>query len=291
MKRLLQTFSTICLGMLVLSGEVFAVSTSVFNERWLDVVVSIETIDEEGKAISVGTGFLMLIGQKHIVLVTAGHVIKDERGRMLENLQYRRADSEQLPTITNRKLQEVGAGPWFFDEKQDLACRFLMWKPDDKGPVGIPVESILKSEDLGAGAPLLVLGFPTGLRSTSHSYPIARSGIVARTGRKGFVVEAFVFPGNSGGPIIYVPPLKVGTGIKTALINEEKLVGMVLRYIPYQEVAISPQTKRPRVLFEENSGLCEVVPAEGISALLSRQDVLKQDEELSALRPQEKTSE
>ena len=35
---------------------------------------------------------------------------------------------------------------------------------------------------------------------------------------------------------------------------------MVSGYLPYQEIAVSTQTERPRMIFEENSGLGIVVP-------------------------------
>ena len=40
---------------------------------------------------------------------------------------------------------------------------------------------------------------------------------------------------------------------------------MVSAYIPYQEIAVSTQTDRPRMIFEENSGLGVVVPHDAIT--------------------------
>ncbi len=37
-----------------------------------------------------------------------------------------------------------------------------------------------------------------------------------------------------------------------------KFIGIIGEYLPYQEVAISTQTGRPRVVFEENTGLSRV---------------------------------
>ena len=39
---------------------------------------------------------------------------------------------------------------------------------------------------------------------------------------------------------------------------------MVLAYRSYVDVAVSPQTERPRVVFEENSGLADVLPVDYI---------------------------
>ena len=38
------------------------------------------------------------------------------------------------------------------------------------------------------------------------------------------------------------------------------LIGVVSGYVPYEDVAISAQTNRPRVIFEENSGMAVVIP-------------------------------
>ena len=114
----------------------------------------------------------------------------------------------------------------------------------------------------------------------THKRPIARSGTVARVDEDGIIIETFVFPGNSGGPVVYSPPLKLGRGFDTRLINEERLVGVVSSYIPYEEVAISPQTGRHRVVFEENSGLSEIIPAEAVLEFVVREDFQKQETKL-----------
>lgn len=46
--------------------------------------------------------------------------------------------------------------------------------------------------------------------------------------------------------------------------KESRLIGLVKGYITYTDVAISPQTKRPRVAFEENTGLTNVEPVDRI---------------------------
>ena len=37
--------------------------------------------------------------------------------------------------------------------------------------------------------------------------------------------------------------------------NTAHLIGIIKSYVPYRDVAVSQQTGRPRVIFEENSGL------------------------------------
>jgi hypothetical protein len=55
---------------------------------------------------------------------------------------------------------------------------------------------------------------------------------------------------------------------------------MVLSEIAYVEPAISLQTKRPRVTFEQNSGLSKVLPSDKLQDLLNLAEFVKADEEL-----------
>jgi hypothetical protein len=73
-----------------------------------------------------------------------------------------------------------------------------------------------------------------------------------------FMIDSFVFPGNSGGPVILRPDLFAIQGTKSH--TSAALIGVVTDYRPYTDVAISPQTNRARILFEENSGLADVLP-------------------------------
>ncbi|MCK4809776.1 MAG: trypsin-like peptidase domain-containing protein [Candidatus Omnitrophica bacterium] len=249
-----------------------SVRTSFFNENWLNAIVSVETKDKENKIYHVGTGFLVQTEKQKVILVTASHVIKDK-----ENLQYRRIDDKNEEIlITDQNLINAGAGKWFFSENYDLACRIFGWPSDKKTPTVIPIEKSIPVEDIHPGAPLLVLGFPSGLKAEFHNKPLVRQGIVARSEKNKIIIDAFVFPGNSGGPVVYVPFLKVSGNIKSPLVNEEMLIGVISSYIPYQDKAISPQTGRTRITFEENSGLSEVIPIKAVQDLISRQDIKKQ---------------
>jgi hypothetical protein len=69
----------------------------------------------------------------------------------------------------------------------------------------------------------------------------------------------------------------VGSGLKSPLLNEEKLIGVVSSFIPYRETAVSLQTQRPRIVFEENSGLSNVVPIAKLVELLSSEPVSSLD--------------
>ena len=130
----------------------------------------------------------------------------------------------------------------------------------------------LSQKGLSEGDSVYVLGYPMGLVGTERNYAITRSGCIARIrdaqagNSKEFLVDTFIFPGNSGGPVVLKPEIVSVVG--TEAIREAYVIGVVKGYVPYQEVAISQQTKRPRVVFEENSGLASAHPIEYVLEIL-----------------------
>lgn len=276
MKVLSFLLAIVCSQTAVL-GQATTLGTSNFNEGWLDAVISIEQGGEGKETKPLGTGFLVNTVAGTTALVTAAHVVlKDDKGpRDLSNLEpslsFRRSDVEAgQESVADAELTAWGGGSWHFSAEADLAVRKFGWPKSGPQAMAIPVAQFIEDISVEVGGPVLVLGFPTGLRSTTHKEPIVRRGMVARVGPEGLMVEAFVFPGNSGGPIVYVPVLKVGRGLNQPVLNEEKLLGMITSYVPYRDVAVSSRTGNPRVLFEENSGLSEAVTASMISALLEK---------------------
>ena len=118
--------------------------------------------------------------------------------------------------------------------------------------------------EVSEGDGVFVLGFPLGEAGDERNYAIVRQGIIARAqnwlsgSARTFLIDASIFPGNSGGPVLLKPEIASIRGTKA---NDRcMLIGMVSSYLPYREVAVSEQTGRRRMIFEENSGLGVVVP-------------------------------
>jgi len=82
-----------------------------------------------------------------------------------------------------------------------------------------------------------------------------------------FLLDAFVFPGNSGGPVILRPEVTSIQGTPSNL--SAYLIGMVLSYHAYSDTAVSAQTGRPRITFEENSGLSDALPVDYIDEAIT----------------------
>ena len=124
------------------------------------------------------------------------------------------------------------------------------------------------------GDGVYVLGYPMGLVGTTRQYVILRHGAIARVKdmlegySSDYVIDSFVFPGNSGGPVIIKPEVMCIEGTKS--INESRLIGLVKSYITYTDVAVSAQTGRNRIAFEENTGLTNVEPVDHIIEVIEQ---------------------
>lgn len=118
------------------------------------------------------------------------------------------------------------------------------------------------------GDGIFILGYPMGIVGEEEHYAICRDGCIARirdvlAGYEiEFLVDGFVFPGNSGGPVILKPEAISIEG--TSGNPEAGLIGIVSSYVPYQEEAVSRQTGKLRAVFQENSGLALVIPTDRI---------------------------
>jgi len=138
-----------------------------------------------------------------------------------------------------------------------------------------------------------VLGFPMGLVGEHRNAVIVRSGTLARVRdtlartSKVFLVDAFVFPGNSGGPVVLKPEALAIEGTKPQLAPY--LIGIVQAYVPYQDVAVSLQTGHPRVIFEENAGLTAAHPIDCIEETIVAR-VAPRVEQRSQARVEERDS-
>jgi S1-C subfamily serine protease len=175
---------------------------------------------------------------------------------------------------------------WTQDKDLDLAVISIGWDLDKAGiqysffQSDLSVADRSKAGELGIteGDGVYVLGFPMGLVGGDRNFVIARQGAIARirdclagtTNR--FLIDALVFPGNSGGPVILKPEAGAIEGTKRQ--NRAYVIGVVRAYIPYSDVAVSQQTGHARIAFEENSGLAEVIPMDLVQKLIKQHQEL-----------------
>jgi len=218
--------------------------------------------------------------QYAVFLVTAGHVLKEH---MATGQQTIRVRLDAIEASSGAQEFEIPMAAWFFhpDSKIDLAATpipitFLRdhglqssFFASDEMTVA---KDKFKEVGVSAGDGVFILGFPMNLAGEQRNYVIVRQGAIARVDEllenksSSFLVDAFVFPGNSGGPVILRPELVSIQGTKAN--TKAAIVGVVTAYQPYTEVAVSVQTKRPRVAFEENSGLAIVLPMNYVNEMV-----------------------
>lgn len=178
---------------------------------------------------------------------------------------------------------DVAVIPIDFQLLREQAMQVSYFRSDEH------VANLDKLKEIGVteGDFVYVLGFPMGLIGGERNTVIVRSGSIARIrdalagANQEYLVDAFIFPGNSGGPIVSKPEALSIKGTKPQ--EAAYLIGITRSYVSYRDVAVSMQSKRQRVVFEENSGLAAVHPID------FAQDIIK--DHLRTLEPEIRETE
>lgn len=249
---------------------------------FLDCVVSIGVTNQDqhnwvGTGFIVGRPFVDDKGNKlyHTFLVTNKHVLEHK-----PNITLRFNSLEDNPPLDYTfDLEQNGQKIWVGHTSQEIdiavfyinpnilksdSAQFKFFRMDEHV---MSVEN-MKDSGVSEGDGIFVLGFPMGIVGPQKKHVIARTGAIARIrdvieGQQSpYLIDASVFPGNSGGPVVIRPEAMAIQG--TEAISNAALIGIVKSYVPYKDVAISQQTGNPRVMFEENSGLALVETVDNI---------------------------
>ena len=258
---------------------------ALFPPAFLDAVVALGELLPEGEIRYIATGFLY--GQ------STGQI--DEKGEALYRLALvtNRHVCESSTELKVRFNRPVGAGVsvyaipfeeglWTVHPEADVAVIIMdaeqlhadgiefNFFTDDLHAVSLEQARELQ---ISEGDGVFVLGFPLGLAGEERNYGIVKQGILARVqdwlrgDSKEFLIDASIFPGNSGGPVLTKPEAIAIQGTEPNI--QCSLIGMVSAYLPYQEIAVSELTGRSRMMFEENSGLGVVVPVDQIQETIT----------------------
>jgi len=252
--------------------------------NYLDCVVAIGVGRDPAKRQWIGTGFFYGLdsgetddkGNKFytVFLVSNKHVFE---GLKTAYIKLNSHDGTSSKDYEIDLIAKNGKELWIGhpDTEVDVAASWInagfLSKDQRKFSFFVDESQVLDSDTLAAssvseGDDVFLLGFPMGMVDRVRQYTICRSGSIARISdvkakqSKEILVDGLVFPGNSGGPVVTKPELLAVSGQEP--YRSAHLLGVVSYYVPYQDVARSDQTKRPRMIFEENSGLTSVVPAQ-----------------------------
>ena len=259
--------------------------------EFMDTTVAIGVPVEDNEYEWLGTGFLYCYptdkfsGNKgdqkdFIFLITNRHVAEANEDLHVRFNGGAETNSNVHPLPTSGSDVTM---PWTYHSNADVAA--LMIHANNLEDMGVSISSIHRDRNaftrehattagLSEGDGVFVMGFPLGIAGQDRNHVIVRQGVLSliqpwlRGDESEFLIDSSVYPGNSGGPVLIKPE---AVAIRGTQANAQcALIGMVSSYLPYRDVAISSQTKRPRVIFEENSGLAVVVPVDQIHETLEQ---------------------
>jgi S1-C subfamily serine protease len=256
---------------------------ALIHPNSVEAVVAIGTTEEEWY----GTGFFYASEYKDgglPYLVTNQHIIdsliEDEKKKIC--LKYISYVNDTI-YLLDLNLFDKEDNPNFYchpDKDIDLAVIPVNYKKI-KESMGVRLIGHnasckikeMRDNGISEGDPVFVLGFPMGNLTINKGSVIVRNGSIARIRdvfwgeSKSFLIDSFIFPGNSGGPVFLVPQNGAIEG--TSTIKQSYLIGVVKEYLAYEDVARSEQTGQPRVIFTENSGLALVHPMDYIEEVIN----------------------
>lgn len=181
--------------------------------------VRIETVLPD--ATSTGTGFLLLYNSGEVgypVLVTNKHVLADASSAVFT---LARAENG-VPTNAGTQITMTDFGPqaWLGHPREDVDVAVMAFGPalNEMDKRGAPAyyrafgSDLLLTEaqadSLDSIENVTFVGYPNGLFDTASMLPIARRGQTATPifndyrGWPAFLIDASVFPGSSGSPVL-----------------------------------------------------------------------------------------
>jgi len=253
-------------------------------------VLFLAYLDNQGIPVKVGSGFLITIdGIFH--LVTAKHVvtIQGNNGQLTNNFVdsnlfvfYRQKTGKiGFKKITDIKKQYKV--DWMFHPDINVDIAFIPFDIDTlKDDLKVVTQgNFVDQKRLFSTYDTYFVTYQPGLGNLDDLKPIFRKGTIARVEKNIIYMDAFAFPGNSGSPVFLKPSFIRYDNNSVNLGGDplgDKFVGIIGQYIPYQDVAISAQTNRPRIVFEENAGIAIVYSIDLLNEIIHDPKTIKQIE-------------
>ena len=214
-----------------------------------------------------GSGFQLNSGDE-IFLVTAKHVLFDDKGNLLSNgaeltCQTYNLDDDTT-TIYNVDFDTLNKSNLIFSHPDKDVAGFTLAsvkreagkkefttipvtgvslkQVGKSGIVTVAKKSVLFIKDILVSNDVFLYGYPSSLgikRSPQFDYkkPLLRKGIVASVNKKQgtAILDCPVYYGNSGGPVVQVSLNGAG--------YDHKIIGVVSQFVPYTENWINQSNK------------------------------------------------
>ena len=241
--------------------------------------------------VPTATGFLVgidnifhLITAKHVIAnkVNNKYKINDENMHVFFNDKNEKLKIRSLSEIKNKYKDD-----WIFhaDPNIDIAIIPFMIDPKKDNlkviPEDIFIDDINKISELYG---VFFLSYQPGIKLRNKIQPIFRSGIISSIQSNDILyIDAAAFPGNSGSPV-FIKPSAIRFDKGSIRIGSDpiggRFIGVISSYITYSDVAISSQTGRPRIVFEENTGISKLITINSIKELIASKEFQKQLQKL-----------
>ncbi len=234
------------------------------------------------------TGVLIKV-QNIFHLITAKHVVANMRTGELnddEMLIFLNSKNGNRSIHSIKDMKKKFNVNWIFHEDQAVDIAIIPFGlailKDDFMVVGDNL--FLSSDRIFELYDIFFLSYQPGIETRERISPVIRNGTISMINAdKTFYIDGFAFPGNSGSPV-FLKPSMIRFDEGDLPIAKDSLggrfIGIIGSYVPYEEVAISTQTGRPRVIFEENTGLSKVWSVDYINEIVNSDVFKKQLEEL-----------
>lgn len=189
------------------------------EEQLLFSTLRLELLSEENKLQCIGTGFLLSAKlneqQSILLLISNKHVL--ESGKRIRILFHKKSPNDLGPELGRTYevcLNHTSLLIEHPDPDIDIACLNISYFINNllnEIYFKFVDESLLASfdeEELDIAQRVFFIGYPDDRFDYVHNLPIVRAGIIAShpkidfNGKKQFIIDAQVFPGSSGSPVI-----------------------------------------------------------------------------------------
>jgi hypothetical protein len=249
-------------------------------------------LNEENKPedVFIATGVLVEI-DNIFHLITAKHVIFDKMKKEVKDANLWIAFNTKDKQVIKRYIRDVKNQfkvGWIFhpNEEIDLAIIPTALDPQNDDVKVVPSDLFLKIEQVNELYDVFFLSFQPGIPIEGKIEPVIRAGTISRINKdKTFYIDGFAYPGNSGSPV-FLKPSPIRFDEKGISLGRDsfggKFIGIIGEYLPYQEIAVSVQTGKPRVVFEENTGLSKVWSVEYLNEIIESKSFKTQLEQIKS---------